>query len=56
MDKFGKSYVLNVIVSAIFVIAGLYLAQMYLIEFPNPKVHWEGIAPLGVCLIYYLFS
>jgi hypothetical protein len=56
MDKFGKSYVLSLIVSAIFIVAGLYLAQLYLIEFPDPKLHWEGIVPIGLCLVYYLFS
>lgn len=56
MSKFSRSYVLSTIVSAIFIVAGLYLAQMYLIEFPNPKLHWEGIAPLGLSLVYYLFS
>lgn len=56
MDKFGKSYVVSLLVSAVFVVAGLYLAQMYLMEFPNPQLHWEGIAPLGLCLVYYLFS
>lgn len=56
MDKFGRSYVINVIVSATFIVAGLYLAQMYVMEFPNPEVHWEGIIPLCGCLVYYLFS
>ena len=56
MDKFGKSYIVNLIVSAIFIVAGLYLAQLYLLEFPDPKVHWEGIAPLIFCLFYYIFS
>lgn len=56
MDKFGKSYVLGLLVSAVFVVAGLYLAQLYLMEFPDPQVHWEGIIPLGLCLVYYLFS
>ena len=55
MDKFGKSYVINLLVSAVFVVAGLYLAQLYIMEFPNPQVHWEGIVPLGLCLVYYLF-
>jgi hypothetical protein len=56
MDKFGKSYVVNLLVSAVFVVAGLYLAQLYLMEFPAPQVHWEGIIPLILCLVYYLFS
>jgi hypothetical protein len=56
MDKFGRSYVVNLIVSAVFVVTGLYLAQMYLMEFPDPKLHWEGISLLGICLIYYLVS
>lgn len=53
--KYQRSQVVNWLVSATFIIAGIYLAQMYLIEFPNPKVHWEGIAPLLVCLVYYIF-
>ena len=56
MDKYGKSYVVSLIFSAIFIVAGLYLAQMYLMEFPDPQLHWEGIIPLGVCFLYYLFS
>lgn len=56
MDKFGKSYIVNLIFSAIFIIASLYLAQMYLMEFPDPQLHWEGIGPLLFCLVYYLFS
>jgi len=54
-SKYGKSQFVNWLVSAVFIIAGLYLAQFYLIEFPDPQVHWEGIAPLLVCLVYYLF-
>jgi len=42
--------------SAMFIVAGLYLAQMYVMEFPDPQVHWEGIAPLLICLVYYLFA
>ena len=56
MDKYSKSNIVNMIVSAIFIVAGLYLAQMYLMEFPDPQVHWEGIIPLLVCLLYYLLS
>ncbi|GAB4338749.1 MAG: hypothetical protein Kow0089_10960 [Desulfobulbaceae bacterium] len=55
-DKYGRSQIVNWIVSAVFIVAGLYLAQMYLIEFPEPQVHWEGIAPLVVCLFYYFFA
>jgi len=54
MSKYGKSEVINLIVSAIFIISGLYLAMLYLMEFPDPVVHWEGIAPLILCLVYYL--
>jgi hypothetical protein len=56
MDKHSRSMIVNMIFSAIFIVAGLYLAQMYLMEFPNPTLHWEGIAPLLFCLVYYLFS
>lgn len=56
MDKYSKSYVINLIMSATFIVAGLYLAQMYVMEFPDPQVHWEGIIPLCVCLVYYLFA
>lgn len=52
--KYERSQYVNWLVSAVFIIAGLYLAQMYLIEFPDPQVHWEGIAPLLVCLAYYI--
>lgn len=55
-SKYGKSQFVNLVISAVFVIAGLYLAQCYLLEFPNAKMHWEGIAPLLACLGYYLFS
>lgn len=54
MSKFSKSDTLGMIVSVIFVISGLYLAMMYLLEFPEPVLHWEGIVPLGVCLLFYL--
>jgi len=40
----------------IFIVAGLYLAIFYYLEFPNPTLHWEGIAPLLACLAYLLFS
>ena len=53
-SKYGKSEVINWLVSAVFIIAGLYLAQMYLMEFPEPEIHWEGIIPLLVCLVYYI--
>jgi len=56
LDKHGKSQIVNIIVSATFIIAGLFLAMNYLMEFPEPQVHWEGIAPLIVCLFYYFFS
>lgn len=55
-NKFGKSEIINMLVSAVFIIAGLYLAMMYLMEFPDTQVHMEGIVPLLVCLVYYLFS
>lgn len=55
-SKYGKSQILNWIVSAVFIIAGLYLAQLYLMEFPDPKLHWEGIIPLLTCLLYYIFA
>lgn len=55
MDKFGKSYVLNLIISAIFIVAGLYLAQVYIMEFPDPDLHLEGVIPLCICLVYYIF-
>lgn len=53
-SRYGKSEVINWLVSAVFIIAGLYLAQMYLMEFPEPEIHWEGIIPLLVCLVYYI--
>ena len=53
-SRYGKSEVINWLVSAVFIIAGLYLAQMYLMEFPEPEIHWEGIIPLLVCLVYYV--
>lgn len=56
MGKFGRSYAINLIVSAVFIVSGLYLAMMYLMEFPDPKLHWEGVSLLGICLVYYLFS
>ena len=56
LDKHGKSNLINMLVSAVFIVAGLYLAQVYLMEFPEPKLHWEGITPLVVCLVYYIFS
>ena len=56
MSKFGRSYAINLVMSAMFIVAGLYLAQMYVMEFPDPQVHWEGIAPLLICLVYYLFA
>jgi len=56
MDKYGKSRLLNMLVSAVFIIAGLYLAQVYIMEFPEPEMHWEGIGPLLACLVYYIFS
>ena len=55
LGKYNKSMFINMIMSAIFIIAGLYLAQMYLMEFPQPLVHWEGIIPLLICLFYYIF-
>lgn len=53
-SRYGKSEVINWLVSAVFIIAGLYLAQMYLMEFPEPEIHWEGVIPLLVCLVYYV--
>jgi|GEM_PF-1211834 len=55
LDKYGKSYLVNIILSAVFIVSGLYLAQLYLMEFPDPQLHWEGIVPLIICLLYYLF-
>ena len=55
-SKYGKSQFVNLLVSGVFIIAGLYLAQLYLMEFPDPQLHWEGIAPLLVCLVYYILS
>ncbi len=55
-NKYGRSQFVNLLVSAVFIIAGLYLAMMYLMEFPDTQVHWEGIAALLVCLVYYIFS
>lgn len=55
-SKYGKSQILNWIISAVFIISGLYLAQLYLMEFPDPQLHWEGIIPLLICLFYYIFA
>lgn len=55
-NKYSKSQILNWIVSAVFIVCGLYLAQLYLMEFPDPKLHWEGIIPLTLCLLYYIFG
>jgi len=55
-SKYGRSQLVNWLVSGVFIIAGLYLAQMYIMEFPDPEIHWEGIAPLLVCLLYYFLS
>ena len=55
-SKYGKSQFVNWLVSAVFVVAGLYLAQLYLMEFPDAQLHWEGIVPLLICLVYFLFS
>ncbi|MCL7487622.1 MAG: hypothetical protein M8357_05550 [Desulfobulbaceae bacterium] len=55
-NKYGKSQLINWLFSAVFIIAGLYLAQLYLMEFPDPELHWEGIVPLLVCLVYYIVS
>lgn len=48
--------VVNLVFSAVFIIAGLYLAMHYFLEFPDVLLHWEGIIPLTVCLFYYFFS
>ena len=56
LDKYGKSRLINMLVSAVFIVAGLYLAQVYIMEFPDPEIHWEGIVPLLFCLAYYIFS
>jgi hypothetical protein len=53
-NKYGKSQLINWLFSAVFIIAGLYLAQLYLMEFPDPELHWEGIVPLLMCLVYYI--
>ena len=55
-SKYGKSQLVNWLVSGVFVVAGLYLAQLYLMEFPDTQLHWEGIVPLLICLVYFLFS
>lgn len=55
-SRYGKSQFVNLLVSAVFIISGLYLAQLYLMEFPDARLHWEGIAPLVACLVYYILS
>lgn len=56
LNRYGKSMLVNLIFSAVFIIAGLYLAMHYFLEYPAPQLHWEGILPLAVCLFYYIFS
>ena len=56
LDKYGKLMIVNLFFSAVFIIAGLYLAMHYFLEFPNPQLHWEGIGPLAACFFYYIFS
>lgn len=48
--------IVNLIFSAVFIISGLYVAMHYFVEFPEPSLHWEGIAPLVLCLLYYIIS
>lgn len=55
-NKYGRSQLVNLLVSAVFIIAGSYLAMMYIMEFPDAQVHWEGISALLVCLVYYIFT
>ncbi len=56
VNKHSKSQFVNLVISAIFIISGLYLAMNYLMEFPEPQIHWEGVGPLIVCLFYYIIS
>jgi hypothetical protein len=56
MNKYNKSMLINLLFSGVFIISGLYLAMHYYMEYPHPQLHWEGILPLAVCLVYYIFS
>ena len=56
LSKYMKARVIGNIVMFIFILCGLYLAVFYYIEHPAPTLHWEGIVPLLVCLVYLLFS
>ena len=56
MNNYSKSMIVNLIFSAVFIIAGLYLAMNYFMEFPDPQLHWNGIIPLVICLFFYFFS
>ena len=47
--------VADLVFSAVFIVAGLYLAMHYFLEFSDPQLHWDGIIPLTVCLFYYIF-
>lgn len=48
--------IVNLIFSGVFIVAGLFLAMHYSMEYPDPLLHWEGIIPLVVCLFYYIFT
>jgi len=48
--------IVNLIFSAAFILAGLYLAMHYFLVFPDPQLHWKGIVPHILCLFYYIFS
>lgn len=48
--------IVHLLFSAVFVIAGLYVAMHYFMEYPDPQLHWEGMIPLMVCFFYYVFS
>jgi len=56
LSKYDKSRIAGGIAMAIFIVAGIYLAVFYYLEYPNPALHWEAIAPLLACLGYMLFS
>lgn len=38
-SKYNRSQLLNNLAAAVFIIAGVYLAQMYFLEQPDPQVH-----------------
>jgi len=55
INRYNKSMVADLVFSAVFIVAGLYLAMHYFLEFSDPQLHWDGIIPLTVCLFYYIF-